>query len=1379
MTDILKPVYGQVWATTGEKLSPDSTKVDRGWVQEMMPYQWENFLQNRQDVAITYILQKGIPEWSSDQEYIENKSVVSYGGQLYMATSTVTNVLPTVAASWKKMTVSFDSNGTIPIALGGTGAVTAADARTNLGIGTIALQAANAVSISGGVINSTPIGATTPSTGKFTNIEATGTLTASSIIGPVTGNASSATKLATPRTVSISGAVTGTPTNFDGSANIEIPITTLNVGAATVGVLAVNRGGTGVTTSTGTGANVQAVSPTLTGTPTAPTAAITINTTQLATTAFVQAVNTADTGSSATSVALKTARNFSITGGAIAEVKPFNGTADVVLDVTDLDMSKATAGTLAVAQGGTGVTTSTGSGATVRATSPTLDGTPTVPTAATDTNSLQIANMAAVQAVNSSDTGSAATALKLKTARTIGGVSFDGSANINLPGVNTTGYQSTTGSAATLTTARTINGTSFNGSANITTANWGTAQNITIGSTAKSVNGSADVSWTVAEIGAEPTLAAGTTSQYYHGDKTWQTLNKAAVGLSNVDNTADSAKPVSTAQQTALNLKANLASPALTGTPTAPTAADGTSTTQLATTAFVQGAVGGFLSKTTTGGTTTLTTAEASNPIIKVSGALTSNAILEIPVAAKRNYSIENATTGAFTLTVKHVGLTPSVLVAQGKRNIVMTNGVGAYNAINDFESIVLTGTPTAPTAGSTTNNTQVATTAFVQAVNSADTGSAATAVKLKTARTIGGVSFDGTSNINLPGVNIVGTQNTSGSAATLTTPRTFALSGAATGTATSFNGSANITIPVTALNGSNITAGDIPAERMSAFGVIKDSATGSASLPSGPTASRGAAAVGKIRHNIDSDTYEACYSTGWAPIGSQEQSIYAAVDYAKIRSYTGRGTRLRVVDPTGAHWWVRKGTAADNGGTVLIDALGRSWEREHTGKYNAQWWGCVSNDPSPSGLASNNYGIAAAINTLKGVGGILWFPAGMYHYSESINWTNSEDSVGMSNRLSIEGDGSGATILQWEGVGGEGVYAFKITGGVQSFQTISKIGFGGNSTNTIGLYLRDLAWARIEDVVCTRFGTGFRGENVLSFSAQNLVCRGNKFGAWFLPVAGGDFYSGPNAISLVDCDISLNSEWGLWVQRPGVFSIRGGAIQGNGQTGVNPDKWGVRVTDAGAEIGVGLVMAGVYLEANKGIADIFIEQYNFSASHVITASSVARIGEVYSTHCVRVDNAPAVKTKLTMLGCGFIPAGGYTPSSARQYLKVLNPSLGFELVELGTYGASGVEKHIINGRVVDEKSGRFASGNFNGVSGAIVATRNIASITKVATGVYDVVFAAAAADTNYSVYPNTQDNLSFWQINNKTTSGFRAVVNNYAGAIAGFSSLHFVVFEA
>ena len=55
--------------------------------------------------------------------------------------------------------------------------------------------------------------------------------------------------------------------------------------------------------------------------------------------------------------------------------------------------------------------------------------------------------------------------------------------------------------AVKLATARTINGTNFNGTANITTANWGTARTITIGSTGKSVNGGGNVTWTWNEMG--------------------------------------------------------------------------------------------------------------------------------------------------------------------------------------------------------------------------------------------------------------------------------------------------------------------------------------------------------------------------------------------------------------------------------------------------------------------------------------------------------------------------------------------------------------------------------------------------------------------------------------------------------------------------------------------------------------------------------------------------------------------------------------------------------------------------------------------------------------------------------------------------------------
>ena len=84
-------------------------------------------------------------------------------------------------------------------------------------------------------------------------------------------------------------------------------------------------------------------------------------------------------------------------------------------------------------------------------------------------------------------------------------------------------------SATKLQTARTINGTSFNGTANITTANWGTARNFTIGGAVKSVNGSANVSFSLNEInaayGRNVTYTGTTTAQG------WYRLASTGVGI--------------------------------------------------------------------------------------------------------------------------------------------------------------------------------------------------------------------------------------------------------------------------------------------------------------------------------------------------------------------------------------------------------------------------------------------------------------------------------------------------------------------------------------------------------------------------------------------------------------------------------------------------------------------------------------------------------------------------------------------------------------------------------------------------------------------------------------------------------------------------------
>ena len=218
----------------------------------------------------------------------------------------------------------------------------------------------------------------------------------------------------------------------------------------------------------------------------------------------------------------------------------------------------------------------------------------------------------------------------------------------------------------------------------------------------------------------------------------------------------------------------------------------------------------------------------------------------------------------------------------------------------------------------------------------SADTtGNAATATALETARTIGGVSFDGTANINLAGVNSAGNQNTSGNAATATalaTARTIGgtsfdgtgdiavgLAGTATALATartiggtSFDGTANIavalaaeatsvtavannsaneTVYVTFVDGVSGTQGietDAGLTYNPSTGLITTasasfSGTGGVKVPVGTTAQRPANAAGQFRYNSTEGKFEG-YTTEWGEIGG------GAIDLL-VNTFAGNGS--------------------------------------------------------------------------------------------------------------------------------------------------------------------------------------------------------------------------------------------------------------------------------------------------------------------------------------------------------------------------------------------------------------------------------------------------------------------------------------------------------
>jgi len=158
---------------------------------------------------------------------------------------------------------------------------------------------------------------------------------------------------------------------------------------------------------------------------------------------------------------------------------------------------------------------------------------------------------------------------------------------------------------------------------------------------------------------------------------------------------------------------AKLDSPTFTGSPTAPTQALGDNTTKIANTAFVQATVGGRLSKSVAGsGNVTLTAVEAGNAILELTGALTGARSVIVPTSPTRSWIVKNATSGAHVLTVKTASGT-GVVVTQGTTAIVWTDGTNVYDALTDFDSPVLTGTPTAPTATPATSTAQLATTEF------------------------------------------------------------------------------------------------------------------------------------------------------------------------------------------------------------------------------------------------------------------------------------------------------------------------------------------------------------------------------------------------------------------------------------------------------------------------------------------------------------------------------------------------------------------------------------------------------------------------------------------------------------------------------------------
>ena len=322
-------------------------------------------------------------------------------------------------------------------------------------------------------------------------------------------------------------------------------------------------------------------------------------------------------------------------------------------------------------------------------------------------------------------TGNASTATKLKTARRIGGVAFDGSGDINLPGVNQQGNQNTTGNAGTATklqTARNINGVRFDGSADININTLVGRGRVT--ALSGSNKGTPGIQMYEVYNNGYPTAYG---NLLHLGGSTAVGEGELLIGWSG---TSGAHAPVYIRSRRDTN------------------DAPWSDWAQVYTARDSIPGVNATGNQDTTGNAATATKLKTARRI----GGVTFDGTGDINLPGVNQQGNQNTTGNAATAT-----------------KLQTPRKIGGVN-FDGSQDISLPGVN--------------------QTGNQSTTGNAATATKLQTARNIGGVAFDGTKDISLPGVNQTGNQATTGNAATATKLQT-----ARTINGVAFDGTRNISL--------------------------------------------------------------------------------------------------------------------------------------------------------------------------------------------------------------------------------------------------------------------------------------------------------------------------------------------------------------------------------------------------------------------------------------------------------------------------------------------------------------------------------------------------------------------------------------------------------
>lgn len=207
---------------------------------------------------------------------------------------------------------------------------------------------------------------------------------------------------------------------------------------------------------------------------------------------------------------------------------------------------------------------------------------------------------------------------------------------------------------------------------------------------------------------------------------------------------------------------------------------------------------------------------------------------------------------------------------------------------------------------------------------------------------------------------------------------------------------------------------------------------------------------------------------------------------YAAMRAYNGNATRVQIGGRTnyfdGANGIaVRTGTKSDNDGTVWVDALGRSWERQFNGPVYGAWFGTKGDSATNNTTAFTN-AIAVGKEVVVGDGEFL---------------TNELDFRG--KYIKLKGAGQVNTRIKAYGTNTNLINAEDSSDVQVSPFVIEAMTIDGATVTTNGINMRYRHHAVLRDVVITGCVNDLKEKDSWLVSHYNVRCDAATNGLWLV----------------------------------------------------------------------------------------------------------------------------------------------------------------------------------------------------------------------------------------------------------------------------------------